>query len=146
MVNVGSKEITSRKATAQGRINLGETAFKLVLQNSIKKGDVLTVAQIAGINAAKQTGYLIPLCHPIVLTHIKVKLEPEPQTSCIIITSTVECFGKTGVEVEAIMAVSVACCTVYDMCKAVDKGIVIEDIRLISKSGGVSGTYMRDEE
>lgn len=143
MVSVGHKEISHRSAVAQARVLLGSTAFKLVISNKIKKGNVFTVAQLAGINAAKQTGYLIPLCHPLMLTHVKVDLEPEVETNAIIITARVECRGQTGVEVEAIMAASVAACTVYDMCKAVNKGIVIENVHLVSKDGGQSGSFSK---
>lgn len=141
MVAVGHKQITDRKAIAQGRVLLGKEAFDLVIRNQIKKGDVFGVAKIAGISAAKQTGYMIPLCHPLLLTHISVDITPDHPNHAIIVTATVECCGKTGVEVEAIMAVSVACCTVYDMCKAVNKGISIDSVRLLFKSGGKSGDY-----
>lgn len=141
MVDVSQKSDTERVAVARGKVLLGPLAYTLVLENKMKKGDVLAVAQIAGINAAKQTGYLIPLCHPLLLHSIKVDLQLEEGDQSLVITSTVKCNGKTGVEMEAIMAVSVAACTVYDMCKAVDKGIVIQSISLVSKSGGKSGFY-----
>lgn len=141
MVAVGHKESTKRQAVAEGFVHMNSEAFRLLVENKNKKGDVLTVAQIAGINAAKQTGYLIPLCHPLLLTSIKVTLEPNSADQYIHITSEVECDGKTGVEVEAIMAVTVAAVTVYDMCKAVDKSISITDVRLLTKSGGKSGGY-----
>eukprot|EP00842_Homolaphlyctis_polyrhiza_P000892 jgi/Hompol1/1803/HPOL_000511-RA len=141
MVDVSDKIETKRTATACGRVQLGQHAFDLVLNNNNSKGDVLTVAQIAGIQAAKQTGYLIPLCHPLLLSKIKVHLELDPKEHAVVIEATVTCTGKTGVEMEAMMAVSVAACTVYDMCKAVNKGIVISDIRLVSKSGGKGGDF-----
>jgi GTP 3',8-cyclase / cyclic pyranopterin monophosphate synthase len=146
MVPVGHKPVTQRTATAKGRVHLGQTAFHLVAANKLKKGDVLTVAQIAGINAAKQTGYLVPLCHPLLLSHISVNLTLVAEEHSVDITGRVECTGTTGVEVEAIMAVSVAAVTVYDMCKAVNKGIVIGEVRLMSKDGGNSGSFSREEK
>lgn len=141
MVDVSNKQITTRIASAKGKVFLGKEAYMLVLDNKIKKGDVLTVAKIAGIQAAKQTSSLIPLCHPLMLNKIHVSCDLIEENHSISIQSTVICDGKTGVEMEAIMAVSVAACTVYDMCKAVNKGIVISDIALVSKSGGKSGVY-----
>ena len=141
MVDVDHKPESTRVATAQGKVFLGPVAFRRVLENKIKKGDVLTVAQLAGIQAAKQTGYLIPLCHPLLLSMIKVDLKPCSTQEAILITATVKCSGKTGVEMEAITAVSIAACTVYDMCKAVNKGIEIGEIKLIQKQGGMGGDY-----
>ncbi|KAI8922514.1 hypothetical protein DFJ77DRAFT_424870 [Powellomyces hirtus] len=144
MVDVSDKAVTSRTATARGRVLLSSTAFSLVQQNAIKKGDVLTVAQIAGINAAKQTGTLIPLCHPLQLSNIKVNLSLDEDAQCVDVLATVSCAGKTGVEMEALVAVSVAACTVFDMCKAVDKAIRITDVRVVHKAGGVSGEWTTD--
>ncbi|KAJ3177729.1 hypothetical protein HDU87_004251 [Geranomyces variabilis] len=141
MVDVSSKHITTRTATARGRILLSALAFKLVSENAIAKGDVLTVAQIAGIGAAKQTGMLIPLCHPLPLSGIKVELMLDKKASAVDVEATVSCSGQTGVEMEALVAVSVACCTVFDMCKAVDKGMRITDLRVVRKSGGKSGDW-----
>ncbi|XJO77273.1 hypothetical protein BDV3_001874 [Batrachochytrium dendrobatidis] len=144
MVDISSKIETSRIAMASARVLVGKVAFELVRDNKLSKGDVLTVAQIAGIQAAKQTGTLIPLCHPLTLTQIKVELSLCDATHAVHIRSMVVCSGKTGVEMEAIVAVSVAACTVYDMCKAVNKGIVITDVQLESKRGGKSGDYSRN--
>ncbi|KND01209.1 molybdenum cofactor biosynthesis protein A [Spizellomyces punctatus DAOM BR117] len=144
MVDVSSKTATLRTATAKGRVLMSAEAFSLVKTNAMKKGDVLTVAQIAGIHAAKQTGVLIPLCHPLPLSRIDVRLDLDDDNQCVDVAATVSCRGQTGVEMEAIVAVSVACCTVYDMCKAVDKGIRIHDIRVVEKTGGKSGDYKAD--
>ncbi|KAI9093092.1 hypothetical protein DFS34DRAFT_272259 [Phlyctochytrium arcticum] len=141
MVDVSSKPITARTATASGQVTMDPKAFGLIKSNTIAKGDVLTVAQIAGIQAAKQTGTLIPLCHPIPLSGIDVKLTLDEQKPIVHVVATVSSHGQTGVEMEALVAVSVACCTVFDMCKAVDKNMVIEDVRVIAKSGGKSGGW-----
>jgi molybdenum cofactor biosynthesis protein MoaC len=143
MVNVANKTPTTRTAIARGTVLLGKEAYLAVSENKLKKGDVLTVAKISGIQAAKQTSNLIPLCHPLMLSHISCDLVLVPETFAVEITSSVTCQGKTGVEMEAIMSVSVAACTVYDMCKAINKGIVITDIHLVSKTGGKSGDYGR---
>ncbi|CAG8719631.1 2861_t:CDS:2, partial [Acaulospora morrowiae] len=141
MVNVSKKPSTIRTATACGRIRIGREAFNLVLANSLKKGDVLTVSQIAGINAAKHTGYLIPLCHPLLLSHVSVDLRMEERDYSVEITAKVECEGKTGVEMEALTAVSVSALTIFDMCKSVDKDMVIDNLRVIHKTGGKSGEW-----
>ncbi len=131
MVDVGAKTPQKRIATASGQIALSAKTIELVKQNQIKKGDVLTVAQIAGINSAKQTPHLIPLCHPLLLEKIDVRLTIEKD--CVKAVAKVHCTGKTGVEMEALTAVSVALLTVYDMCKAVDKNMVISQIELLEK-------------
>ncbi len=131
MVDVGEKEIQHRIAKASGHISLSPETITLIRDNLIKKGDVLSIARLAGISAAKQTAYLIPLCHNIVLENVKV--DAAPDQSGVTVDSEVRCTGKTGVEMEALTAVSVALLTVYDMCKAVDKMMVIDDIRLIEK-------------
>jgi cyclic pyranopterin phosphate synthase len=131
MVDVGDKVIQTRIAKASGHIMLAAGTLKLVNENMLKKGDVLTVAQIAGISAAKQTSSLIPLCHNIVLDHVKVELTPD--SNGVKAVSEVRCMGRTGVEMEALTAVSVALLTVYDMCKAVDKGMIIDNISLTEK-------------
>ncbi|KAJ3162779.1 hypothetical protein HDU86_003753 [Geranomyces michiganensis] len=141
MVDVSAKKITTRSATARGRVILSPLAFGLVQENAIAKGDVLTVAQIAGIGAAKHTGTLIPLCHPLPLSGIKVELSLDKRASAVDVEATVSCSGQTGVEMEALVAVSMACCTVFDMCKAVDKGMRITDMRVVRKSGGHSGDW-----
>ncbi|KAI8909206.1 hypothetical protein EDD86DRAFT_251575 [Gorgonomyces haynaldii] len=143
MVDVGSKEVTTREAEAEAMVLLGKEAFDLVKENKNKKGDVLTVAQIAGVQAAKQTSNLIPLCHPLLLDKIDVTLSLHDLDHSVRIRTRVRCTGKTGVEMEAITAASMAACTVYDMCKAVNKAIEIRHIRLLCKSGGKSGDYKR---
>lgn len=143
MVDVGSKNETAREAVAAGRITLSAEAFHLVREGSISKGDVLGVARIAGIMAAKKTDDLIPLAHPLAINKVTVDFELKEKTCAIEILATVGITGKTGVEMEALTAVSVAALTIYDMCKAVDKGMVISDIKLMTKTGGKSGTYQR---
>lgn len=131
MVDTGDKPVQHRVAVASGRINMQPETLKLVRENMMKKGDVITVAEIAGIQAAKQCGHLIPLCHNITLDQVRVTLEADD--GGIAAMSTVRCTGRTGVEMEALTAVSVALMTVYDMCKAVDKGMIITDIQLLKK-------------
>ncbi|MEW5307348.1 MAG: hypothetical protein WDW38_001266 [Sanguina aurantia] len=143
MVDVTQKADTARVAVASARVLLGPVAFQLVAANQIAKGDVLTVSKLAGIMAAKQTAYLIPLCHPLMLSKVDVQLRLDAQRHSISITGSVTAVGRTGVEMEALTAVSVAALTVYDMCKAVSKDIVISDIQLDSKRGGKSGDYNR---
>jgi cyclic pyranopterin monophosphate synthase len=140
MVDVGNKEITQRIAVAQGRIMMLPTTMALVAQGSAKKGDVLGIARIAAIQAAKKTSDLIPLCHPIALTKVNVELEIDGNS--VICTATVQCDGKTGVEMEALTAVQVGLLTIYDMCKAVDRGMVITDVKLLEKHGGKSGSFI----
>ena len=145
MVDVTAKEITEREAVAKGSIFMKRDTLKAILANEIKKGDVLGTAKIAGIMAAKKTGALIPLCHPLNIDSVDILFEPIQKTNCIDITAIAKTSGKTGVEMEALTAVSVAALTIYDMCKAMDKGMIISDIRLIKKTGGKSGTYLRTE-
>ncbi len=144
MVDVGFKPDTQRTATARGEIHLKPDTLELVQQGVMKKGDVLTVAQIAGIQAAKKTSELIPLCHPLPLTHIEVRLDLDFQLPGVRIEATVKTTGKTGVEMEALTAVSVAALTVYDMVKAVEKTGRIENIRLVEKHGGQSGDVINE--
>ncbi|KAI9145815.1 Molybdopterin cofactor biosynthesis C domain-containing protein [Paraphysoderma sedebokerense] len=141
MVDVIEKHSTSRTARAEGIVRVGKIAYNLLQTNSLKKGDVLSVAKIAAIQGAKKTSDLIPLCHPVILSHVIVNLELSDPDSSVRVTATAKCKGETGVEMEALTAVSVACLTVYDMCKAVEKGITIEGIRITEKSGGKSGDY-----
>jgi len=141
MVDVTAKEETVRVAVAKGRIVMQPETLRLLLRGEIAKGNVLTTAQVAGMQAAKKTSELIPMCHPLLLTGIDVELEPDESTSAVEITATVRTTGKTGVEMEALTAVSVAGLTVYDMCKAVDKGMQVEAVRLVSKTGGKSGDW-----
>jgi cyclic pyranopterin monophosphate synthase len=145
MVDVTAKDITMREATAYGSIHMNPTTLEMIEQGKVAKGDVMAVAQVAGVMAAKRTPDLIPMCHPLAITGVEMKLEPNRERSCVEITATVRLAGRTGVEMEALTAVSVAALTVYDMCKAVDRGMVIEQIKLMRKSGGKSGTFVRDE-
>ena len=141
MVDVAAKADTVREATACGRIVMKRETLALIQRGSVAKGDVLAVAQIAGVMAAKKAHELIPLCHPLLLTGIDVELTPDEKASCVEIAATVRTTGKTGVEMEALTAASIACLTIYDMAKAVDRGMVISGIRLVEKSGGKSGNY-----
>jgi cyclic pyranopterin phosphate synthase len=141
MVDVTAKQETVRVAVASGRVAMLRATLQLLLRGEIAKGNVLTTAQVAGVMAAKKTSDLIPMCHPLLLTGIEVELTPDDAANAIEITATVRLTGKTGVEMEALTAVSVAALTVYDMCKAVDKGMRIEGIHLVSKTGGKSGDY-----
>ena len=144
MVNVGEKDETRRMAVAGGRVNMSRDTLDTVKSGGLKKGDVLSVAQLAGIMGAKHTAHLIPLCHPLALSHVDVQLTLNEPDCAIDIRAECRLDGKTGVEMEALTAVSVAALTVYDMCKAVDKAMVIRDIRLLHKSGGKSGTFNAD--
>jgi cyclic pyranopterin phosphate synthase len=139
MVDVSGKSDTLRQAVARGVVRMQPATFRLIQQGEIAKGDVLSVAQLAGTIAAKRTPDLIPLCHPILLEDINVEFSPDEKTSTIEITTTVKSSGKTGVEMEALTATAVAALTIYDMCKAIDRGMKIDNIRLVKKSGGKSG-------
>ena len=145
MVNVGSKAHTERVAVAAGRVYVNEKTFSLIRTGGMKKGDVLTVAQVAGIMASKRTSSLIPMCHPVPITGVELQLSLNEKACSVDITASVSCTGQTGVEMEALTAVSAAALTVYDMCKAVQRDIVIGDIRLLKKTGGVSGEFIREE-
>ncbi|CAN1488261.1 MoaC Molybdenum cofactor biosynthesis enzyme [Methylophilaceae bacterium] len=144
LVDITDKAITHRKAIAEGTIQLNEETLRLVQANSIKKGDVLNTAKIAGIQAAKKTWELIPLCHSIHLTKIDIKFKVDKKNNTIICQSSCECFAQTGLEMEALSAVSIALLTIYDMVKAVDRSMVISNIHLVEKSGGRSGLYKRE--
>lgn len=141
MVDVGNKEITERSATATARVHMQAETFALIRDGKAKKGDVLAVARLAGIMAAKKTPDLIPLCHPLALTNVTVEFEMDEQEAAVDIQATCKLKGRTGVEMEALTAVTVAALTIYDMCKAVDRGMEITGTRLLEKSGGKSGTY-----
>lgn len=141
MVDVGEKQPTHRIAIAEGRIDMQPTTLEKILQGDNKKGDVLGIARIAGIMAAKKTADLIPLCHPLALTRVEVELSPQTDTASVHCRVTVETRGQTGVEMEALTAVQISLLTIYDMCKAIDKGMSMEGIRLLQKSGGKSGTW-----
>ena len=141
MVDVTAKDVTLRTATAEGRIMMAAATLELIEARGFKKGDVLGVAQLAGIMGAKRTADLIPLCHPLPLTGVTVELEPQPEQGCVVVRATCKVTGRTGVEMEALTAVSVAALTVYDMCKAVDRGMRITDVHLVHKEGGRSGEF-----
>jgi len=144
MVDVGSKAETERIARAAGRIRMRPATLALIRAGNAKKGDVLGVARIAAIQAAKRTGDLIPLCHPIPLTHVAVEFTLDDDASAVDCEAIAQTAGRTGVEMEAMTAVSVALLTIYDMCKAVDRGMVVEQVRLLEKSGGKSGHWMAE--
>lgn len=141
MVDVSNKQATQRTATAKGTVTMEPETMALIQAGGVKKGDVLSVAQLAGIMGAKRTPDLIPLCHPLELTSVTVDLVCDPGRNAIDITATCKLKGQTGVEMEALTAVAVAALTVYDMCKAVDRGMKITDVRLVHKAGGKSGTF-----
>ena len=145
MVDVGEKPISQRVAVAAGRVLVNANTFALIQSGGMKKGDVLTVAQIAGVMGAKRTPDIIPMCHPILMDGINLDLSLDESRLAVEIKATVSCDGRTGVEMEALTAVSTAALTVYDMCKAVQKDMVITDIRLLQKTGGVHGDYFREE-
>lgn len=145
MVDVGEKPVTVRTAVAAARVLVSEQTFALIRSGGMKKGDVLTVAQVAGVMGAKRTPELIPMCHPILIDGIDLKLTLDEARCSVEIRASVSCAGRTGVEMEALTAAATAALTVYDMCKAVQKDMVISDLRLISKSGGVHGDFERGE-
>ncbi len=142
MVDVSTKDVTSRSATAKARVTMLAETLSVILEGTAKKGDVLAAARIAGIMAAKKTHELIPLCHPLMIS--KISIDFAAGVSAIEVTATVKVEGKTGVEMEALTACAVACLTLYDMCKAVDRGMKITDLRLVEKSGGKSGNFMAE--
>ena len=144
MVDVGAKDATHRIAVAEGTIRMQDSTLALIMEGGHKKGDVLGIARVAGIMAAKKTAELIPLCHPLAISHIDISLEPDTGDSAVYCLARVETVGPTGVEMEALNAVQVALLTIYDMCKAVDRGMSIETVRLLEKSGGKSGDWVRD--
>jgi len=146
MVSVEEKNDTKRVAIATGKITMKESTLELIKNKTAKKGDVLSVAQIAGIMGAKKTSDIIPMCHNIFLTGADISYKIDDENKSVEITATVKTVGKTGVEMEALSAVSIAALTIYDMCKATDKGMIISDIKLLEKNGGKSGHYKREEE
>ena len=143
MVDVGNKDVTEREAVAEGLIRMQPETLKLIVEGGHKKGDVLAVARVAGIMAAKKTAELIPLCHAISLTAVDIELTADANRSTIFCRATVRTMAQTGVEMEALTAVEIALLTIYDMCKAVDRGMTLTDIGLVSKSGGKSGEWRR---
>jgi cyclic pyranopterin monophosphate synthase len=146
MVDVTEKDTTAREAVARGRVTMAPATLKKIVNRAMKKGNVLETARIAGVMGAKQTASLIPMCHPLNLTHIAVDFTPDAETGELTIEASAKLTGRTGVEMEALTAVSVAALTVYDMCKAVDRGMTITQIALVKKSGGASGTFVRNPE
>jgi cyclic pyranopterin phosphate synthase len=146
MVDVGAKADTERVATARGRVRMQPETLALIQRGGVPKGDVLAVARVAGIMAAKRTGDLIPLCHPLPITAVEVDFTADEGAATLEVEATARIVGKTGVEMEALTAVSVAALTIYDMCKAVDRGMVIEAVRLVHKAGGKSGEFRREGE
>lgn len=145
MVDVGTKAVTQRTAVCEGMIEMLPHTLALIIAGNHKKGDVLGIARIAGIMASKKTAELIPLCHPLPLTHVEIQLLPEPEFNRVRCVTTVKTNGQTGVEMEALTATQIALLTIYDMCKAVDRGMVIQSVRLLEKSGGKSGHWRRGE-
>ena len=146
MVDVGEKPPTRRTAVAGARVLVSPETLRLIQTGGMKKGDVLTVAQIAGVMGAKRTPELIPMCHPVLIDGVDLKLWLNEERCCVEIRASVSCAGRTGVEMEALTAASAAALTVYDMCKAVQKDLCITDVRLLSKTGGVHGDFLREEE
>ena len=144
MVDVGGKAVTRREAVAQGAIKMARQTMAMILSGKSRKGDVLGVARIAGIMAAKKTAELIPLCHPLALTSVEVEIEADPQLPGFQVRATARVTGQTGVEIEAMTAVSIACLTLYDMAKAADRGMQIVSIRLVAKSGGKSANWQAE--
>jgi cyclic pyranopterin phosphate synthase len=145
MVDVSDKDVTDRSATARGSVLMAPETLQLIIDGTVKKGDVISVARLAGIMAAKRTADLIPLCHPLALNKIDVDLSCDPDRNAVDIVATCRVSGRTGVEMEALTAVSTAALTVYDMCKAVDRGMQLTDIRLVHKAGGKSGEFKADK-
>jgi cyclic pyranopterin monophosphate synthase len=146
MVDVGAKPESERTALAEGAVRMSAEAFEVVAAQAVAKGDVLAVAEVAGTMGAKRTGELIPLCHPVGLDLVQVEARLEPELPGVRVTATAKATGRTGVEMEALTAVAVACLTVYDMVKAIDRGMVIEEVRLLSKTGGTRGDWRRSEK
>ena len=145
MLDVGDKPVSHRVAVAEGTIHMQPETLDLILQGKHKKGDVLGIARTAGIMAAKKTAELIPLCHPVSITSIKIELAPQKNNNAVYCRATTETRDRTGVEMEALTAIQITLLTIYDMCKAVDRGMTITDVRLLRKSGGKSGTWKRDK-
>ncbi len=143
MVDVSAKPVTRRTAIAHGRVLMKAQTLERIVNQEIEKGDVLGVARVAGIMAAKRTGEIIPMCHPLAIDSVEIRFQPDGRRSQVQIEARVKSTGKTGVEMEALMAAAAAALTIYDMCKAVDRGMIISDIKLMKKSGGKSGIYIR---
>jgi cyclic pyranopterin phosphate synthase len=146
MVDVSSKEITVRNAEATGYVYMEENTLNTIIDKKISKGDVFQIARLAGIMASKQTSSIIPLCHPLIIDKVTVNILPDENNSRVLISSNVTCRGSTGVEMEALTAVSASALTIYDMCKSIDRSMTIKDIKLIKKSGGNSGNWIRKSD
>ena len=146
MVDVSAKPVTAREAVARARVRTRASTVRRITAGRVEKGDVLAAARIAGIMAAKRTPELVPLCHPLALTAVEVDVVPDVEGACVEVESRVRLVGKTGAEMEALVAVTVAALTIYDMCKSIDRGMTIEAVRLVRKSGGKSGTFIRRGE
>ena len=146
MVDVSDKDITLREAVAGGEISMNPDTYRMIMNEEIVKGDVLGVAKVAGIMAAKKTSELIPMCHPLNMTHIEVQFYPREEDNTIGMEASVKTLYRTGAEMEALVAVTTAALTIYDMCKAVDRGMVISEVKLMKKSGGKSGTYQIEDQ
>ena len=146
MVDVSSKEITVRNAEATGYVYMEENTLNTIINKKISKGDVFQIARLAGIMASKQTSSIIPLCHPLIIDKVTVNILPDENNSRVLISSSVTCRGSTGVEMEALTAVSASALTIYDMCKSIDRSMTIKDIKLIKKSGGNSGNWVRKSD
>ena len=143
MVDVGEKQVTQRIAVCEGVITMQAETLALIMRNGHKKGDVLAIARIAGIMASKRTSELIPLCHPLVITHVELSFQTQPKDNQVYCQTVVKTLGQTGVEIEALNATQIALLTIYDMCKAIDRGMVIREVQLLEKSGGKSGSWIR---
>jgi len=146
MVDVGDKPITQREAVASGRVIMKRETLKRIKDKEVEKGDVFAVARVAGIMAAKKTSELIPMCHPLAIENVEIAFQEDEEKSEVVIRTKVRYTGKTGVEMEALVATAAAALTIYDMCKAIDRGMIISDIKLLKKSGGKSGTFIRPED
>lgn len=146
MVDVSRKQETARQATASATVSMKPATFRRIMDRQIEKGDVMGVAQVAGIMAAKRTAEFIPMCHPLNITSVSLEFLPRAGLSQIEVQATVRIVGRTGVEMEALVAVSAAALTIYDMCKAIDRGMTVSEIKLLKKSGGKSGTYLRQRQ
>lgn len=146
MVDVGGKPITQREAVASGRVIMKPETIRRIKDKEIEKGDVFAVARVAGIMAAKKTSDLIPMCHPLAIENVEIEFQEDAEKSEVLIRTKVRYTGKTGVEMEALVATATAALTIYDMCKAIDRGMIISDIKLLKKSGGKSDTFVRPED
>ena len=145
MVDVSAKEETARRAAARGRVVFSPAAYRTVRADGVKKGDIGAIAELAGVMGAKRTADLIPLCHPLPLTGVRVRVDPDDEAHAFVVTAQVRTTGRTGVEMEALTAVTTACLAIYDMAKAVDKSMIIDDVKLMEKSGGASGDFNRED-